>query len=111
MEQKVGIDMNKFPSFSSDLQLIERLVAEESVFCLPGQCFDYPNFMRAVLTVPKELTIEACMRMAVFFKRHYVLDKNNNNNRKKSDSRIFNIDSQVESKERIIINLPPVAGT
>lgn len=66
--------MNHFASFSSGLQLIERLVSEESVFCLPGECFDYPNFMRLVLTVPKELMIEACLRIEAFFTRYYVPD-------------------------------------
>ena len=68
----VGLDMKHFPSFSSDLKMMEKLVAEESVFALPGQCFDYPNFMRLVLTLPKELTAEACDRIASFCNRHYV---------------------------------------
>lgn len=68
----VGLDMKHFPSFSSDLKMMEKLVAEESVFALPGQCFDYPNFMRLVLTLPKELTAEACNRIASFSNRHYV---------------------------------------
>ena len=64
--------MQHFPAFASDLQLMERLVAEESVFCLPGQCFEYPDFMRLVLTVPADLMREACNRIACFVKRHYV---------------------------------------
>ncbi|KAI1285410.1 Tyrosine aminotransferase [Halotydeus destructor] len=68
----VGIEMNCFPGFDKDLQLIETLVSEESVFCLPGDCFEYPNYMRLVLTVPKELTMEACNRIRDFCFRHYV---------------------------------------
>lgn len=93
--KKVGIDMDKFPQFSEDLHLMEGLVSEESVFCLPGQCFDLPNFMRIVLTVPKELTIEACDRMVAFFTRHYVPER-----RKKS------VDELVEENSRIITGLP-----
>jgi len=69
---QVGIDMHCFPTFKTDLELIERLVTEESVFCLPGQCFDYPNYMRIVLTVPFDLTEEACNRIAAFCSRYYV---------------------------------------
>lgn len=65
--------MNHFPAFASGLQLIERLVSEESVFCLPGECFDYPDFMRLVLTVPKDLMQEACDRISDFFSRYYTL--------------------------------------
>ena len=72
---QVGIEMQRFPSFSSDLELIERMVAEESVFCLPGACFDYPNFMRLVLTVPTELMIEACNRLEFFFERYFVAER------------------------------------
>ena len=64
--------MHCFPTFKSDLELIERLVTEESVFCLPGQCFDFPNYMRIVLTVPFDLTEEACNRIAAFCSRYYV---------------------------------------
>ena len=64
--------MHCFPTFKTDLELIERLVTEESVFCLPGQCFDFPNYMRIVLTVPFDLTEEACNRIAAFCSRYYV---------------------------------------
>lgn len=68
----IGLDMKHFPSFESDLKMMEKLVSEESVFALPGQCFDYPNYMRLVLTLPKELTIQACDRISSFCNRHYV---------------------------------------
>lgn len=64
--------MRHFPSFESDLKMMEALVSEESVFALPGQCFDYPNYMRLVLTLPKELTTEACDRIAHFCTKHFV---------------------------------------
>ena len=52
--------------------MVERLVSEESVFCLPGDCFEYPKFMRMVLTLPFDLTSEACRRISEFFSRYYV---------------------------------------
>ena len=91
---KVGMDMTKFPGFESDLQFVEQMVTEQSVFCLPGrvripngfiatlfislvllflpQCFDYPNYFRIVLTVPEVQLREACSRIAQYSAAHYV---------------------------------------
>jgi predicted nucleic acid-binding protein len=44
----------------------------QSVFCLPSSCFDISNFMRIVLTVPKEMMIEACNRIKEFCEKHFV---------------------------------------
>ena len=63
MYMMVRIDRTRFPGFKSDLQFVERLVAEQSVFCLPGKCFNYPNYVRIVLTVPSILLQEACERL------------------------------------------------
>ncbi|XP_046991821.1 tyrosine aminotransferase [Schistocerca americana] len=71
MYMMVGITVTLFPEFSSDLDFVERLVSEESVFCLPSQCFNYPNYMRLVLTVPKEQMEKACKRIAAFCQRHH----------------------------------------
>merc|ERR1719154_993333 len=53
MYMMVKADMSRFPHIGSDLQFVEKLVSEESVFCLPGRCFNYPNYIRIVLTVPE----------------------------------------------------------
>jgi len=71
MYMMVGIDMQKFPSFKSDLHFTEDLVAEQSVFCLPAKCFEYPDYFRVVLTVPKEKMEEACIRIREFCGVHY----------------------------------------
>merc|ERR1719495_660860 len=68
----VKVDMTRFPGISSDLQFVERLVSEESVFCLPGKCFNYPNYIRIVLTVPGPLLEEACNRIHEFCSTHLV---------------------------------------
>lgn len=47
----VGIDIKSFPDFKNELEFVQELVKEQSVFCLPGKCFDVDNFMRIVLTV------------------------------------------------------------
>ncbi|XP_032794193.1 tyrosine aminotransferase isoform X1 [Daphnia magna] len=72
MYMMVGVDMTNFPEFENDLQFVERMVTEESVFCLPGRCFDYPNYFRIVLTVPELQLREACHRISQFCTAHYV---------------------------------------
>merc|ERR1712106_593779 len=59
MYMMVKVEMDKFPEFDTDLEFVERMISEESVFCLPGKCFDYPNYVRLVLTVPAEMMHEA----------------------------------------------------
>uniref|UniRef100_A0A8C5WHG5 Tyrosine aminotransferase n=1 Tax=Leptobrachium leishanense TaxID=445787 RepID=A0A8C5WHG5_9ANUR len=67
----VGIDMEHFPEFESDVDFTERMISEQSVFCLPATCFEYPNYFRIVLTVPEEMMIEACRRIREFCEQHY----------------------------------------
>ncbi|XP_062860341.1 tyrosine aminotransferase [Trichomycterus rosablanca] len=67
----VGIEMKYFPEFNNDVEFTERLVTEQSVFCLPATAFEYPNFFRIVLTVPEEMMVEACERIREFCLRHY----------------------------------------
>ncbi|XP_049513067.1 tyrosine aminotransferase isoform X2 [Dermacentor silvarum] len=67
----VGLDVNRFPKFASDTEFVLALFAEESVLCLPGQCFDYPNYFRIMLTVPEEMLVEALDRIVAFCKAHY----------------------------------------
>ncbi|XP_011145008.1 tyrosine aminotransferase [Harpegnathos saltator] len=71
MYMMVYIDLPCFPEFNSDLEFVQRLLMEESVFCLPGQCFDYPSYMRLVITVPGDMLEEACQRIQEFCERHH----------------------------------------
>jgi len=71
MYMMIGIDIEKFPGFVSDVDFTERMVTEQSVFCLPAKCFQYPNFFRIVLTVPEAKLQAACGRLAEFCERHY----------------------------------------
>ncbi|XP_012226031.1 tyrosine aminotransferase [Linepithema humile] len=82
MYMMVYIDLPCFPEFNSDLEFVQRLLMEESVFCLPGQCFDYPSYMRLVITVPSDMLEEACQRIQEFCERYYyktaeILERNN----------------------------------
>ncbi|XP_045511488.1 tyrosine aminotransferase [Colias croceus] len=70
MYMMIGIKMSLFPTIKNEIQFVERLVKEQSVFCLPGKCFEYPNYMRIVLTVPEEYLREACQRITLFCKEH-----------------------------------------
>ncbi|EEB18316.1 tyrosine aminotransferase, putative [Pediculus humanus corporis] len=67
----IGIDMAFFPDIQNDLEFVELMVTEESVFCLPGKCFDYPNFVRIIISPPEDMIREACERIAEFCERHY----------------------------------------
>ena len=72
MYMMVRIDQSGFSKqFSNDLEIVEAMVTQQSVFCLPGKCFNIPNFFRIVLTVPAELMIEACDRISEFCHLHY----------------------------------------
>ncbi|XP_076297194.1 tyrosine aminotransferase isoform X2 [Lasioglossum baleicum] len=71
MYMMVYIDLPSFPEFHSDLEFVQRLLMEESVFCLPGQCFDYPSYMRLVITVPVDMIEEACHRIQDFCEKHH----------------------------------------
>ncbi|KAL4712813.1 hypothetical protein ACJJTC_011883 [Scirpophaga incertulas] len=72
MYMMIQIKMSLFPDFKNELEFVERMVSEQSVFCLPGECFCYPNYMRIVLTVPEDILREACQRIALFCQDHIV---------------------------------------
>ncbi|XP_005180310.2 tyrosine aminotransferase isoform X1 [Musca domestica] len=74
MYMMIGINIEQFPEFKDDTHFVQELVNQQSVFCLPGSCFEYPNFVRIVLTVPKEMIEEACARIAEFCEVHYKVD-------------------------------------
>lgn len=49
----VGIDPAKFKDIKNDVDFTQKLLREQSVFCLPAAVFDSPNFFRIVTSVPK----------------------------------------------------------
>ncbi len=70
MYMMVRVDRDYLPSFDDDREIVEALVREESVFCLPGQCFNVEDFFRIVLTIPQASMEEACDRIEDFCLRH-----------------------------------------
>lgn len=73
MYMMVKIDINDFPDFKSDVEFTEKMVTEQSVFCLPATVFEYPNFFRVVLTIPEEMMHEAVNRIKEFCTKHHSL--------------------------------------
>lgn len=71
MYMMIGIDMAHFPSFANDVEFTQAMVSEQSVFCLPAECFQCPNYFRVVLTVPEDKVIESGTRITEFCAAHY----------------------------------------
>lgn len=70
MYMMVGMDKELFPAFDTDLEIVQAMIKEQSVFCLPGKCFNIPYFFRIVLTIPEKNMIEACQRIKEFCQTH-----------------------------------------
>jgi len=71
MYMMVGLELKCFPEFENDLELVERMVSEQSIFCLPGMAFELPGYVRIVLTIPETLMEVACDRIKEFCLVHY----------------------------------------
>jgi tyrosine aminotransferase len=71
MYMMVSLDMKCFPEYKTELEFVQGLIAEESVYCLPGTAFSYPGALRIVLTNEQHHMAEACSRIAEFCNRHY----------------------------------------
>lgn len=70
MYMMVGIEVNKFKDIKSDVEFSAMLLDEENVVCLPGECFNYPNYVRFVITPTYDRLEEAYKRMDDFCARH-----------------------------------------
>jgi tyrosine aminotransferase len=63
----IKIELEKFPKSKTCLEFTQQLIREQSVATFSGYpCFNFPGFFRIVLTVPKEMIIEACERIKEF---------------------------------------------
>jgi tyrosine aminotransferase len=71
----IGVDIGKFPKYSTCLEFTQGLIREQSVQTFPGfPCFFYPSYFRIVLTVPENLITEACKRIKEFCEVHYKIE-------------------------------------
>jgi len=68
---QVLIELEHFPGFETDVEFTRQLVAEQSVFCLPGKAFCATGCMRIVLIMPNEKIVDACKRITEFCNQHY----------------------------------------
>ncbi|GJQ15791.1 hypothetical protein GpartN1_g7582.t1 [Galdieria partita] len=68
----VGIQVTKFRDIESDIDFCQKLLNEESVFVLPGQCFGASNYFRIVFCAPVDKLAEAYNRMSDFCRRHII---------------------------------------
>lgn len=66
MYMMVGIDKKMY---GDEKGFVENLLAEESVFCLPGRAFYCVGWFRLVLTLSEQDTREACFRISQFCTR------------------------------------------
>lgn len=69
MYAMVEVDVKRM-GFGDDMEFTKKLLEEEAVFVLPGQCFQAPNFVRVVFSAPREVLAEAFERIRSFCERH-----------------------------------------
>lgn len=70
MYMMVGLELAYFADIASDVEFAAKLLEEESVMVLPGQCFNMANFFRIVFCPPVDTLEEAYDRLREFCLRH-----------------------------------------
>jgi tyrosine aminotransferase len=66
----VRVELDRLVGFTDDTDFSSRLLMEENVFVLPGQCFNMPSFFRLVTCAPPEILREAIQRATDFCARY-----------------------------------------
>lgn len=66
----VQVDSTVLKSIKDDFDFTQKLLDEESVFVLPGQCFGMANYFRIVFSAPHEVLADAYARMSNFCIRY-----------------------------------------
>lgn len=67
----LGVELEKFKDMKSATEFMRKLAEEESVFCFPSECFNFPGFLRVVLSTSEEIINEISKRIIEFASRHY----------------------------------------
>ncbi|CAH0488701.1 unnamed protein product [Peronospora farinosa] len=70
MYAMVKIRTDILTKIKDDLSLTQKLLDQEAVFVLPGQCFGMTNYFRIVFAAPHEVLADAYIRLAQFCRRH-----------------------------------------
>jgi len=66
----VGYDPAVLQDIVDDADFTDKLLTEEAVFVLPGQCFGVTNFFRVVYSGPRQKLADAFDRIEAFCQRH-----------------------------------------
>jgi tyrosine aminotransferase len=76
----VGLEYDKWKDIGDTFAFAQKLMDEENVLCLPGECFFTPGFVRigkrpysrsnVVISHPEDIIREACDRINTFCERH-----------------------------------------
>lgn len=66
----VKIDVDRYPDLQDDCEFVQKLLDEEAVFVLPGQCFGMNNYFRLVFSAPMAILSDAYDRIIDFCTRH-----------------------------------------
>ncbi|KAL5022654.1 hypothetical protein ScPMuIL_001809 [Solemya velum] len=67
----IKISLEKFPEFQDDQEMAEQLATEQNVYCMPGELFLLPGYLRITITLPEDKIIEACDRIKQFCAKYY----------------------------------------
>ncbi|KAG3023395.1 Tyrosine aminotransferase [Phytophthora cactorum] len=70
MYAMVKVRTEVLTKIKDDFDFTQKLLDEESVFVLPGQCFGMTNYFRIVFSAPHEVLADAYIRVAEFCHRH-----------------------------------------
>lgn len=65
------INHEKFPKLPTCVEFFKKLASEQSVFTFPGECFNFPGYLRIVLTPPPEILTDACNRVREFCEKYF----------------------------------------
>jgi hypothetical protein len=78
MYMVVKVDPVLYGEGSDDeMAFLKGLIAEESVYCLPGSALYMPGWIRLVLTYPPAVTRDACERIAHYCQRRLMTTASN----------------------------------
>ncbi|EEY65896.1 tyrosine aminotransferase, putative [Phytophthora infestans T30-4] len=70
MYAMVKVQTEVLTKIKDDFDFTQKLLDEESVFVLPGQCFGMTNYFRIVFSAPHEVLADAYTRVSEFCRRH-----------------------------------------